>query len=140
MPLSPKIVGPEDALAVGEALRLGQGELEAFVAAVARSEPTVLMSFGDTPLAAFGFIPTDLLGQTAYAWMEWTPAIYNHPMATARAWREVFAAARRRYSRIFGHCSYGERPVRLLTHLGAKFWTDAEGRPTYVIEGTDEHA
>ncbi len=132
--IEPRRLGPDTARSTAEALRLAPDEAEAMVVAVGWSEPAVAFWVEGRAVAACGFIPTALLGNTAYAWMQWTHEIYELPVGTARMFKGVFGEARKRYGRIVGHCSYGPKPVRLLTRLGARFSTDPDGRPMYVME------
>ena len=104
-------------------------------AAAERSDPA-LAFIGDRPIAVCGFMPLTLFGATAYAWMQWTHEIYDLPICTTRMFVGVFGEARKRYSRIIGHCSYGPKPQRLLTRLGAKFMDGPDGRPMYIMENT----
>jgi hypothetical protein len=112
---------------------LAPDEIEAMAAAVAQSDPALLFSFGAQPLWIVGFIPTAIITPSAYAWMQWSPKIYDHRIGAARACRDLFLEIRKRYPRIYGHCTYGPVPTRLLTRLGARFYTDLHGRPAYIM-------
>lgn len=124
----------EEAKTIGEDMRLAPEEIEAMVEAARQSDPALVLTADDRPFVVCGFIPRDAFGSSCYAWMQWTSEIYDRPIAATRKCLEVFGEMRKKYTRIYGHCSYGDRPVRLLTRMGAKFWTGPDGRPTYVIE------
>lgn len=135
------ILPSTEAQRIADDMRLASDEAAAMVAAVGKSAPALAILHDGAPFVVCGFIPINLTTNSAYAWMEWTPDIYDLPVQSTRLCVEVFATMRRQYSYIFGHCSYGQRPVRLLQRLGAKFSTDPQdGRPCYVIEGYHEQA
>lgn len=125
---------------VAAGMRLHSDEARDMVVAVGESRPALVMFAGTTPIIACGFVPLSPLSGSAYAWMQWTPEIYDHHLATTRACIEVFGAMLKHYNHIYGRCSYGSRPIRLLQRIGAKFHNDATGVPCYVIEARNEHA
>lgn len=132
--VEPRRIYADEARAIGEEMRLDPDDVTALVEAVGQSDPAMVLTYDSRPFVTCGFIPLGVLSDSAYAWMQWTPEIYDRPVASTRMCVQVFTEARTRYRRIFGHCSFGPRPERLLRRLGARFSVDpADGRPCYVI-------
>lgn len=98
------------------------------------SDPALVLVADGRPYTVVGFVPLAVMTTSAYAWMQWTPEIYKHRVASTRICREVFNAALAQYSSIFGHCSFGPKPMRLFERLGARFGVDPQnGKPFFVI-------
>ena len=136
MPVEARAVTLEQVPAIVDAMRLLEDEREAVLEGAGASELMWAISADDQPFVLCGFIPRDVFGVQAYAWMEWTPALYDHPKASTKLCVAIFTEARRKFPLIYGHCSYGPRPMALLKRIGARFWTAADGRPAYVIGET----
>ena len=129
-------ITPDEAMELARVwLDVDPPELAIIAEAAAASDPALAGWLGSDLLAIGGFIPTSIVGGTAFVWMQHTPAVARHKIATIRIGRDVLAGARTKYPRIIGTCSLGPQSEAWLTSLGARFVAGPGLRKPFVIEG-----
>lgn len=79
------------------------------------SAPIIAALWDGEPTCFVGLIP--LQDDAVYIWMYDLPLTKEHRVATARHARDLITRAKRRYTRIVGHCD--SRSIRWLRSLGA---------------------
>lgn len=118
-------------------MELNPGDLDLLIEYSAKSDPLIGGFMGDDLIAMGGFVPIGILTGTALLWMQSTHATDRHRIALIRVAPKIIECAMERYSRIVGTCSLGERSVRWVTSLGARFKdTDEQCKP-FMIGGYD---
>jgi hypothetical protein len=104
---------------------------------VDRSDPALAYSMDGELIAVAGFVPVgSVLTDTAYLWMNSTPAVARHKVAVGRWGIQTLREVRRlKYPRIIGHCEAGSRSVLWLRSLGARFTPGPRGTVEFEIGG-----
>lgn len=128
-------ISPREAEIYGKAMGLDPDQISGCAEASRTADPALVIIANHLPVAMCGFVPTAVLSGTVYAWMQDCPGMYRYRYTIAKTWLEIFRAVQLVYPRIVGHCSAGGRARNWLTRLGARFDTDDDGRPTYMIGG-----
>ncbi len=128
-----RITGDEAEDLNAQFVRLDGDDLLALRIATDRSNPALGIFMGNTLVAMLGFIPTAILGGTAYAWLQPAPEMVRYKIGFVRMGRAIFTEIRKQYPIIIGHCSLGSHSEAWLRSCGARFIeTNARAKP-YII-------
>ncbi len=101
---------------------------------ISRSDPALGFWWQGALHAVVGFIPTAIITDTAYCWLQVMPSIAEHKLLAGRQGKLVIVEIRKRYPRITGHC-FEESSIRWLRSLGAEFGESNGKLLPFIIGG-----
>ena len=109
-------------------------ERDAVQTCVAMSRPALAYWWGEELLAIIGFVPTAIITDTAYCWVQTFPVAAKHKLIFGRQAVLTLREVRTVYPRIIGHCEETSS-MKWLRSLGAKFQHAQGSLIPFVIEG-----
>ncbi len=113
-------------------LKIPHNELPAVVTCVSMSDPALAFWWKNELLALVGFIPSSIISDTVYCWVQDTEAARNHKVIFARQAILVVREIRKKFPRIIGHCKV--ESSKWLASFGAKFGSTVGDLIPFVIE------